>query len=70
MTSCPLDQFRAAVLDDPDLQQELRRISNRPAFVASAIDRARERGLILDPAEVEAALDAAAHAWLMRWVHR
>lgn len=65
-----LQRFQTIVLEDPDLQDELRRCADRPSFVTCVLERARERGSALERADVEAALDAAARAWLMRWVAR
>lgn len=65
-----LQRFQAIVLEDHDLQDELRRCADRSSFVIRVLERASERGCALEPADVEAALDAAARAWLMRWVAR
>lgn len=65
-----LHRFQTIVLDDPDLQQELRRCADRPSFVARVLERARERGCPIEQADVEGALNAAANAWLMRWVRQ
>jgi len=70
MVPSPLDQFRTVVLDDPGLQQELRDCADRAAFVARVIERAKKRGIMIDPAEVETALNAAARSWLERWIER
>jgi len=66
----PLDRFRDAVLGDEGLQQDLRQISDRPAFVARVVALARERGHAVEPREVEAALDATAKAWMLSWMQR
>lgn len=58
------------VLEDPDLQDELRHCADRPVFVARVLERARERGCPIERVDVEGALDAAASAWLMRWVRQ
>jgi hypothetical protein len=68
--SAPLQQFRTLVLEDAALQQELRHCPDRPGFVMLLIARARERGHDIAPAEVEAALNAGAQAWLMRWIEQ
>jgi len=34
------------------------------------LERARERGLAVERAEVEAALNASMQSWLMRWLDR
>ncbi len=61
-----LPRFQAAVLADPALQRELRRIPDRSSFIARVVERARERGCALAAAEIEAALVAAAHDWMRR----
>jgi len=66
----PLRQFQAIVFADPALLQELRRAPDRASFVDLVVKRSRERGCALDPAVIEATLDAAAHAWLLRWIER
>lgn len=65
-----LHRFQLIVLEEADLQDELRRCADRPAFVARVLERAHERGCALEQADVESALNAAASAWLMRWVAR
>jgi hypothetical protein len=63
-----LRAFQSIVLADPVLQGELRRTADRAAFVALVVMRARERGCILGAADVEAALDFGAHAWMRQWI--
>lgn len=70
MALSPLDQFRAAVLDDAVLQQDLRQCDGRAAFVARVIEQARERGLSLEFSDIEAALDASGRAWTLSWMQR
>jgi hypothetical protein len=65
-----LQRFQMIVLEDVSLQQELRRCPDRPGFVTLVLERARERGCAIAKEEVEAALDAAAQAWIMRWVRQ
>lgn len=60
----PLEKFRAIVLADPALQQELRAVADRASFVALAVARAAERGCALAAADLEAALDTGARAWV------
>jgi hypothetical protein len=65
-----LERFRAHVHADPALERELRETSDRQSFVALAAARARAHDCPLGPAEIEAALDAAARDWMLRWVVR
>jgi len=65
-----LERFRALVLADPALEQELRETPDRASFVALAAARAGAHNCPLAAAEIEAALDAAARDWMMRWLVR
>jgi hypothetical protein len=65
-----LQRFRMLVIGDEDLQRDLWQYANRPAFVARVVERAGERGFAVAAAEVEAALDDAARAWIARWRDR
>jgi hypothetical protein len=60
----PLEKFRAIVFADPALQQELRAAADRASFVALTAARAAECGCALAAADIEAALDAGARAWM------
>ena len=68
--SASLETFRTIVLADPELEQELRRAADRASFVALAAARAHAHGCPLGAAEIEAALDAAARDWMLRWLVR
>ena len=65
-----LESFRARVRADPELEQELRDTPDRATFVALAAARARAHDCPLDADEIEAALDAAARDWMLRWLVR
>jgi hypothetical protein len=65
-----LDRFKAIVLGDDALQDELRRCLDRQAFVSRVLVRAAEHGCPLSEAEVEAALTAGFHRWMMRGIDR
>ena len=65
-----LQRFRMLVIGDEDLQRDLWQYANQPAFVARVVERAGERGFAVAAAEVEAALDDAARAWIARWGDR
>ena len=58
----PLARFRAAVLDDPALQEELCRPIHADAFAALAVEVGARNGLRFGPQDVHAALWAAALA--------
>ena len=66
----PIEQFRAIVLAEPDLLRELRQTADRTGFIALAVELAGERGCPLDAATIEAAIEVAGRAWLMRWIER
>ena len=70
MAQTALAEFQALVLQDHDLQQDLRGRLVREDFVQRVLERARERGLTVERAEVEAALNTAMRSWLMRWLDR
>jgi len=65
-----LERFHTLVLTDPVLEQELRGAPDRASFVALAAARAQANDCPLGAAEIEAALDAAARDWMMRWLVR
>ena len=60
-------RFRAAVLGDPSLEQQLRTIGDWETFVPEALAAAAERGIALTVAELEAERRRAQLAWLSRW---
>jgi hypothetical protein len=70
MMQTALAALQALVLQDDDLQHDLRGRLDREDFVQRVLERARERGLAVERAEVEAALDASMRSWLMRWLDR
>jgi hypothetical protein len=54
--SAPLEAFCALVLEDPSLQQVLRRPTGADAFMAALVDAARERGFPLAADDVRRAM--------------
>ena len=59
--------FRQLVFDDPALAGRL--ASSAPgAFVSVVVAAAAERGLAVQPAEVDAAVNAGRRAWFERWI--
>jgi hypothetical protein len=64
----PLQRFQSIVLADAGLQRELRLTPDRASFIALVVERARRCGCALSAAEVEAALTAAAHDWMLRGI--
>jgi hypothetical protein len=70
MSETPLEKFRALVLADPMLERELRGAADRKRFVALAVERAQANGCEVVAADIDAALDAAARDWMLRWLVR
>jgi hypothetical protein len=64
----PLQRFQSIVLADAGLQRELRLTPDRASFIALVVERARLCDCALSAAEVEAALTAAAHDWMLRGI--
>ncbi len=60
-------RFRAAVLGDPLLEQQLRAIDRWDAFVQVALAAAAERGIALSAAELEDERRREQLGWLTRW---
>jgi hypothetical protein len=65
-----LQRFQAIVLQDDTLQAELRECPDRATFIARAVECARDRSCVIEPKEIEAALNASAQAWLLSWMQR
>lgn len=62
------ERFRRLVLDDVNLQERLRGVTEWPAFVTTALAEASEHGVDLTTTDLEAARRAATRSWLDRWV--
>jgi hypothetical protein len=65
-----LERFRNIVFADPALQHKLRQAPDRASFVSLVLAHANEHGCLLDSAGIEAAINAAARAWMLRWIER
>jgi hypothetical protein len=63
-----LEAFRALVLEDADLQNQLLGVEDPNAFAALVSQLANERGIELTPGDVQWALDAARRTWSERVV--
>lgn len=66
MSRDPLDEFRDLVLHDPELQAQLRAISDRRAFSERMVQLAAERGYHFTAAQIETALAEARRDWNRR----
>ena len=62
----PLDQFRAAVLEDVSLHEKLRRLDDAEAFIALVLDMGRDRGFAFTAEDVQAAMGATWRVFLAR----
>jgi len=58
------EPFRQFVIEETALQEELAGITDREAFIARAVELGQQHGFQFQPADVEAALQAARCAWL------
>lgn len=59
--------FRELVFDDPVLARTLAGVAPG-AFASEVVAAAAERGLAVQPAEVDAAVNAGRRAWFERWI--
>jgi predicted MarR family transcription regulator len=66
--SAELERLREAVLADPGLQERLRSLADRGAFVTATAALAAELGLDVSKSDVEAGLREARRRWLGRWI--
>ena len=68
MSAEGLDGFRAAVLADRGLQDELLATSGRPAFVILVVERAAALGFDVEPSDVDEGLRESRAAWGRQWI--
>ena len=68
MTQSDLAIFQKMVLDDPDLQADLRSLQDEAAFSQAVVIAAGQRGLVVQLEDVQAALNAARRTWIERWI--
>jgi hypothetical protein len=59
--------FLAMVLDDDALRDHLLEAPNLPALFARVLTAARERGIELSEAELQAVVNENRRSWLERW---
>jgi hypothetical protein len=57
------DEFRELVLSDRKLQARLRDITDRSQFIERVVTLAEERGIELDPSDVDEALRIGRADW-------
>jgi EAL domain-containing protein (putative c-di-GMP-specific phosphodiesterase class I) len=62
------ERFRQIVLRDLSLQQRLREIAERPAFVQKIVELSAEYGCRVTAEDVEEAMRRNRRAWIERWI--
>jgi hypothetical protein len=70
MSAAGLQRFHQIVLADIALQNELRGCLDRASFIVHVLERACERGCAVEPADLDAAFEAAARNWVARGMER
>jgi hypothetical protein len=68
MSAGALARFHDAVLDDAELTRLLLAEGSRAAFVARVVELAADRGLDVEPADVEELLRDRRRDWQGRWI--
>jgi hypothetical protein len=67
MSAQDLSTLLASAVDDPEVRARLLPL-RQPEFGVAVVLLAAERGLVVDPADVELAVRDARRAWWERWV--
>ena len=68
MSKTVFEEFRAKVLADSSLRDELQNINERDEFVQRVVKLATEKGFELSVDNVENAMNAGRRAWIERWI--
>jgi hypothetical protein len=68
MSDTGIEKFRVVVLDDFELQSELRGVGDRAEFIRLVTGKANEKGFELTADDVEEAMRAGRRAWIERWI--
>jgi hypothetical protein len=68
MTATHLTEFQQQVLHDPALQESLRGMTDRAAFMEAVVQLGCVHGHTFTTEEVEAAMRVNQRGWLERWV--
>jgi len=63
-----LDRFRELVLEDSELQEQLREPNDVDKFRALVLQLGQERGFDFSEGDVTAAMQASKRAWMERWI--
>lgn len=62
-----LERFQQEVLNDLNLQQQLRETTDKESFLELVMALGRERGYRITALEVDDAMRAAVRTWIERW---
>jgi hypothetical protein len=62
------EQFRALVIEDPDLQTRLSGFESIQKFEDAVLQAAVEREFDFTRQELQQALREARHSWIARWI--
>jgi predicted ribosomally synthesized peptide with nif11-like leader len=68
MSQTDLEQFCERVLQNQSLQEKLRSIPDRQAFIASVVQLGTEQGFTFSVEEVQTAMQNRTRAWIERFV--
>lgn len=68
MLSADLEKLKSIVLQDRDLQAELKDITDRDEFTIRLIAIAKTNGLLISGEDVLEAINASRRAWVERWI--
>ena len=68
MLSADLEKLKSFVLQDRDLQAELKDITDRDEFTIRLIAIAKTNGLLISGEDVLEAINASRRAWVERWI--
>jgi aspartyl/asparaginyl beta-hydroxylase len=64
-----LERFRELVLQKDGLQEQLREVTDRDAFVSRVLSLGKEHGCEFTAGDIRVAMQAGMQGWIERWVH-
>jgi hypothetical protein len=64
MSKRSFDEFRDIVLADNELQEDLRRLSDRNEFIARVVELSRDKGFQCTPSEIEEQIRIGRGSWI------
>ena len=68
MSQAAFEQFRAEVLADASLRDELLTIDDKVEFTATVISLASKKGVELTADDIENAMRTGRKTWIERWI--